>query len=290
MKRFQRSFPAGRGGLPCVIAVLAGLGPAVVGAQTGFDFPGDRNGGIPVSMFGTYIRPGEVLIYPFYEYYYNHDAEYSPNELGFGLDEDFRAPSRGHEALIFLGWGVSERLALEFEAAVYTTQWQERAPEDPTAMPPRMEESGLGDVEGQVRWRWNQEGPGRPGVFSFFEYVLPLQRDRLLIGTGDWEFKLGSGIVRRFDFGTLTLRVAAEYDGEDDKVEAGEYGLEYLTRLSRAVRVFAAIEGSEDEVEMIPAFLWAPHPRVALHLNSAFGLTSKAEDWAPEVGLMISLP
>lgn len=283
----------GRGGLPRVLAVLAVLaipGAAGVAAQNGFDFPGDRNGGIPVSMFGTYVRPGEVLIYPFYEYYYNHDAEYSPNELGFGLDEDFRAPSRGHEALIFLGWGVSERLALELEAAVYTSQWQERAPEDPTDTPQRIEESGLGDVEGQIRWRWTREGTGRPGVFSFFEYVLPLQKDRILIGTRYWEFKLGTGVVRGFGFGTLTLRVAAEYDGEDGRVEAGEYGLEYLKRLSRAVRVFAAIEGSEDEVEMIPAVFWAPHPRVALHLNSAFGLTSKAEDWAPEIGVMISLP
>jgi hypothetical protein len=259
-------------------------------AQGGFEFPGDRNGGIPVSMFGTYIRSGELIIYPFYEYYTNHDAEYSPNELGFGLDQDFRAPSRGHEFLIFIGYGVSERLALEFEAALYTTAWQKKAPEDPTAMPPRIKESGLGDVEGQVRWRWARESGTRPGIFSFFEYVLPLQKDEVVIGTGDWEFKLGTGLVRGFSFGTMTLRVAAEYDGEENAVAAGEMALEYLRRLSPSVRVFGAVEGSEDEWEFIPVLMWSPHPHVALHLNSAFGITSKTEDWAPEIGVMISLP
>lgn len=271
-------------------AAAAPLAPGDAAAQGGFHFRGDHNGGIPVSMFGTYVRPGEVLVYPFYEYYANHDAEYSPDELGYGLDEDFRAPSGGHEVLLFLGWGVSDRLALEFEAAVYTRQWQEKAPGDPTAMPARIQESGLGDVEGQIRWRWTRDEGGRPGIFSFFEYVLPLQKDEVIIGTSHLELKLGTGLVRAFSFGTMTFRFAAEYDGEDDRVEAGEYGLEYLKRISRTVRVFAAIEGSEDEAELIPVLMWAPHPRVALHLNSAFGLTSKAEDWAPEIGVMISLP
>ncbi len=264
--------------------------PRDAAAQGGFHFPGDTNGGVPVSMFGTYVRPGELLVYPFYEYYTNDDAEYSPDEFGFGLDQDFRAPSRGHEVLLFLGYGVSRRLALELEAAVYTTARQAKAPGDPSPMPTRIEESGLGDVEGQVRWRWSAAAGTRPGIFSFFEYVLPLQKDEVLIGTRDWELKLGTGLVRTFGFGTMTFRLAAEYDGEDDRTELGEYALEYLKRLSPTVRVFAAVEGSEDEVELIPVLLWSPRPRFALHLNSAFGLTSKAEDWAPEVGVMISLP
>jgi hypothetical protein len=283
------------GGIPGEVLVLAltatlAIAPGQTAAQGGFDFPGDRNDGTPVSMFGTYIRAGEFIVYPFYEYYRNHDGEYSPDELGYGLDEDFRAPSGGHEALIFLGYGVSDRLALEFEAALYTTEYQDKSPQDPTAVPDRIEESGLGDVEGQVRWRWRRGTDGGLGIFSFFEYVLPLQKDELLIGTSAWELKLGTGLVRTYGFGTLTFRVAAEYDGEDDRVEAGEYGLEYLKRVSSTVRVFAAVEGSEDEVELIPLVMWAPHPRVALHLNSAFGLTSKAEDWAPEIGVMVSLP
>lgn len=283
------------GSLVTLMGVLVAIAVAPdLWAQGGFDFAGDRNEGIPVSMFGTYIRSGEILIYPFYEYYADHNAEYSPNELGFGLDQDFRAKSGGHEALIFIGYGVSDRLALEFEAAVWTKQWQHKAPDDPTMWTEddvtRVEESGLGDVEGQVRWRWTPAVESRLGIFSFFEYVLPLQKNKNLIGTSDWEFKLGSGIVRGFSFGTMSFKLAVEYDGEDNKVEPGEVALEYLRRLSPSVRVYAAVEGSEDEFEFIPVLMWSPHPRYALHLNSAVGITSKAEDWAPEIGVMISLP
>jgi hypothetical protein len=70
--------------------------------------------------------------------------------------------------------------------------------------------------------------------------------------------------------------------------EPGEYAFEYLRRLSRRVRVFAAIEGSEDEIEVIGEAQLFLTPNIYLKLNNAFGVTSKATDWAPEVGLMLS--
>ena len=82
----------------------------------------DRNGGIPLSMFGTYIEKGEFLIYPFYEYYYDQDAEYSPQELGYQLDQDYFGKYRAHEGLIFLGYGISDYLAIEFEAAIISAK------------------------------------------------------------------------------------------------------------------------------------------------------------------------
>lgn len=45
----------------------------------------DRGTGLPTSMFGTYINKGEVIIYPFYEFYYNKDAEYKPADFGYGM-------------------------------------------------------------------------------------------------------------------------------------------------------------------------------------------------------------
>lgn len=272
-----------------VFALFLATPPSAT-AQSGFDFDGDRNDGVATSMFGTYVRPGEVLVYPFYEYYLDSDAEYSPDELGQSLDQDFRAESRGHEALLWVGWGVTDRLSVEFEAALWTTQWLDKSPDDPTDRPDRVEESGLGDVEGQIRYRWRREGESGPGVFSYFEYVLPLQKDRLLIGTGDWEFKLGTGLVKQLSFGTVSVRAALEYDGEEGKIAPGEYAVEWLKRVSPSVRLFVGVEGSEDEVELIPVVLWSPHARVALHLNSALGITSKATDWAPEIGVMVSLP
>jgi hypothetical protein len=94
----------------------------------------DRGPGIPTSMFGTSVSARQLLFYPFFEYYHDRNAEYSPEELGYGLDQDFRGAYRASEALIFLGYGVSHRLALELEAAVITAQ-QDKAPEDPPRCP-----------------------------------------------------------------------------------------------------------------------------------------------------------
>ncbi|MBC7788906.1 MAG: hypothetical protein H7Z74_03075 [Anaerolineae bacterium] len=269
------------------LALGSTLRPAVAQPEQRFDRSRDRGPGIPLSQFGTYIQPGELIVYPFFEYYRDKDAEYSPDEFGFGLDQDFRGKYRASEGLIFLGYGVSKRLALEFEAAVIKATF-EKSPDDPTAVPTRIEESGLGDVEGQVRWRWERETETRPEIFSYFEAVVPLQKRKQLIGTQDWEFKLGSGIVRGFAWGTATLRAAVEYDAEEGSVGIGEVAVEYLKRISSGVRVFAALEGVQDEIELITEAQLFLRPNIVLKLNNAFGVTSKATDWAPEIGLMFS--
>jgi hypothetical protein len=249
----------------------------------------DRGTGQPTSMFGTYIREGEFLLYPFFEYYLDHDAEYTPDELGYGLDQDFRGQSRASEYLVFLAYGITDWLAVEFEMALYTSARLETAPEDPTATPAVIEESGTGDVEGQIRVRLARETESHPELFSYFELVSPQQTDKVLIGTPDWEYKLGFGAVRGYSFGTLSARVAVEYSMEESAAELGEYGFEYLRRLSPSWRVYLGIEGSQDEVELIPEAQWhIKTDKVIVKLNSAFGLTSKAADWAPEIGVMFS--
>lgn len=53
---------------------------------------------VPTSMFATYIGRRELLVYPFIEYYRDHDFEYKPEELGFTGDVDFRGRYRAHAA------------------------------------------------------------------------------------------------------------------------------------------------------------------------------------------------
>jgi len=48
------------------------------------------------------------------------------------------------------------------------------------------------------------------------------------------------------------------------------------------------VEGDQDEVEQITEAQWFLRPNIYLKLNNSFGLTSKATDWAPEVGVMVS--
>ena len=274
------------------IALVAGLGGAIGAAAQESDLPSylrDRGSGMSTSQFGTYVRKGELIVYPFFEYYRDANAEYKPSEFGFGLDQDFRGEYRASEGLLFLGYGLTDWLAIELEAAVIDATL-ETSPDDPTGIPARIHESGLGDVEGQVRARWARETERRPEVFSYFEAVAPFQKDKLLIGTPEWEMKLGAGLVKGFSWGTVTVRAAAEYarDEGERKLEFGEYAVEYLKRLSPRWRVYLGVEGEQDEVSLIPEAQWHVTDSIFIRFNSAFGVSSKATDWAPEIGVVFA--
>ena len=264
------------------VALLAGAGPAP--AQWSDWVARDRGeAGVPVSMFATYIGPGDVIVYPFFEYYRDSNLEYEAGELGYvGTDERF-GRYRASEGLLFVGYGLSERWAFEFEAAVISARL-EKDPADTSAMPDVLEQSGLGDVEGQLRYRWRRESEERGEIFSYFETVLPLQRKKLLIGTPDWEFKFGTGYMRTRSWGTLVLRGAVAY--AEGRPELGEYAVEYIRGLSELLRIYTGVEGSEDEIELITEAQVHLSPALVVKLNSAFGVTRKATDWAPEVGLV----
>ena len=277
-------FPA----LAAVVALLA-IWPTGGSAQTQdtFDRSRDRGPGQPTDMFGTYIRDGELLVYPFFEYYLDNDFEYKPEEMGFGVPIDYRGRYRANEGLLYFGYGLSERFAVEVEAAVISASL-EKSPDDISALPPRFEESGLGDVAARLRWRWARETDTGPEIFGWFETGFPFQDSKVLIGTQDWEFTLGTGFVRGLRWGTVSLRAAIGIAG--GSFEAGEYAVEYLKRVSKRLRIYGGIEGTEDEVELITEFQVFLSDNVYLKLNNAFGLTSKAPDWAPEVGIMIGFP
>jgi hypothetical protein len=248
----------------------------------------DRGLGVPSSMFGTYIQKRQLVIYPYYEYYRDSNFEYSPNELGAAEDRDYRGDYEASEGLFFVGYGLSDRFVLEAEAAIIHAEL-ETSSADVSGLPPAIEASGLGDVEAQLRWRWTAETPKRPEVFSYFETVFPTQEKGSLIGTTDWEYQLGAGVIRGFSWGTTTARAAVEYDAAENAAGIGEIALEYLRRLSPAWRVFGSVEGTGDEIELITEAQWHFVPHAYLKLNNAFGLTSKAVGWAPEVGVLFGL-
>lgn len=250
----------------------------------------DRGTGVPTSMFGTYVRGGEWLIYPFFEYYRDDDFEYKPSELGFAGETDHRGRFRASEALIMIAHGLTDDLAFELEAAVIDASLT-KAPDDRSGVAAKTSESGLGDVEGQIRWRWRRETAARPEFFSYAEVVVPHHRDKPLTGTSGWELKAGTGLIRGFRWGTLTVRGALEYSSASSShFDVGEYAVEYLKRLSPRWRLYLGVEGTQDEVAAIGELQWHIGRNVFAKFNSGFGLTSKATDWAPEVGIVFALP
>ncbi len=302
LKKAVRSSWNGIGAIVAVIIILFGSGPAEaqafqksIGDPPSIQISGERNlpyylqdrgTGIPVSMFGTFVRPGQLLFYSFFEYYHDRDAEYAPDEFGFAETNDYFGNFIGREWLVWVGYGITDRLAVEFETAYLTNATLDKDPDDPSGMPTKIHESGLGDVEGQIRWRWTTEDEKRPEIFSYYETVFPLQKNKQIIGTSIWEFKLGTGLIKGFRWGTVVARVAVEYS--DEGLEPGEFGVEYLKRISPGLRLFAGVEGAQDEWELITEVQWHVSPRVFVKFNNAFGVTAKATDWAPEIGVMFS--
>jgi hypothetical protein len=251
-------------------------------------FLSDRGPGLATSLFGTYVRKGEWLVYTFYEYTRNAEFEYKPSELGFTGDEDFLGTLRESEDLLFVSYGLTDRVAFELEGAARARATLDKSPQDPSGVPKTLTESGLGDVQGELRWRWSAEGEHRPEYFSWFEVGFPFQRNRVLLGTQDWEYTLGFGAIKGHRWGTLTGRVSIAYDGSDGTIDAGEYAVEYLKRVSKVWRFVGAVEGESDEVNLVVEAQAQLGRHLLLKFNSGFGVTTKAPDVAPEVGLLFS--
>lgn len=257
------------------------------------DYLQDRGPGVPTSLFGTYIESGQWMVYPFYEYSSNSDDEYDPREFGFPRpgavgEEEFFGEGSQHEAVLFIGYGFSDTLAFEFEAELYASATLDKSALDTSPLPARTKESGFAGAEAQLRWMWQGETRERPALYSFFEVEFPFQDTKVLIGATDLEFAVGAGFIRGFEWGTLNGRVSIAYDGEENKVELGEYALEYLKRVNDRWRLVATLEGEEDEVSIIGEAQLTLWPGAILKLNSGFGVTKKAEDFAPEIGVLFT--
>jgi hypothetical protein len=253
----------------------------------------DRGTGVPTSLFGTYIEEGQWIVYPFYEYSRNTSEEYDPRELGYPRpgatgEEEFFGNSTEHEVVIFFGYGFSESLAFEFEAEMYASAALEKSTDDLSPVPGRIEESGFAGAEAQLRWLWREETRDRPALYSFLEVEIPFQDDNVLIGATDVEVAVGTGFIRGFSWGTLNGRISVAYDGEEGKVELGEYALEYLKRVNDRWRLVATLEGEDDEISIIGEAQLSLRPGAVLKMNSGFGVTKKAADFAPEVGILFT--
>lgn len=246
--------------------------------------------GIPLSLFGSFIKENEHILYLFYEYGHDADSEYTPGELGFTgdpviQDTDYRGERTYHEALMFYSYAFTDRLAFEIEAAVYQYQELIRDPNDTNNIPGvgrSLEESGFGSVQSELRYFL---GKGRE-YYAYTEVEFPFQKDKKLIGAQDWEFVQGFGKISELASGTLLARISIKYDRAETEVGLGEYALEYIKDLQSGTRLYGGIEGEDDEISFIGEVQFHIATNAVLKLNTGIGLTSKAEDIAPEIGVL----
>src|SRR4029453_10954435 len=120
-----------------LLALLASVAPVSAG-QLGPDpsnpiYLQDRGTGVSTSMFGTYVRKGELIVYPFYEYYRDDALENKPEEYGAAGDFDYRGRYRAHEGLVFVSYGLSDNIAVEFEVAAISAAFK-KSPMHPSTL------------------------------------------------------------------------------------------------------------------------------------------------------------
>ena len=119
-------------------------------------------------------------------------TRYKPEELGATGEVDYRGRYRAKEGLVLIAFGLTDRVAIEFGIAGITARL-DKAPGDSSALPPRLEESGLGDVEGQVRWRWNRESATRAGDLQLHRVRRPPSQGE----TADRHLRCGDQVRHR---------------------------------------------------------------------------------------------
>src|SRR5207247_9603916 len=107
-------------------------------------------------------------------------------------------------------------------------------------------------------------------------------------GDGDCEHELGADVHQGVAWGALVRTDAGEYSEADEKVDWGGWGIEYVKRLSDRWRVVLALDGVQDDVEAVVELQWKLRPNITLKLNSGFGVTPKAPEFAPEFGVLFS--
>lgn len=248
--------------------------------------------GVPTSMFGTFLGKGQLLVSPFFSYASDHNREYQPARLGYALNEDFRGRFRSIEEGLFVGYGVTDWLMVELEGSHLNARLI-KSSGDSSSMPGALQQSGLADLEGQVRFRLLKEGMNRPGLYAFVELTPATQKGQRLIAEPNWDLKPGVGAIRDFSWGTVQLRVAAEWNREAHSPDLGEVTIEYLKRLTPSLRVNLALEGGEtgsnDEWTVVVGGAYRLNRALSLKLDTMVGVMSKSTDLEAQAGLLLWL-
>jgi len=280
-----------------VVAALAVSGPGTARADDGAlpSYLRDRGPGVATSIRGVYLRSGQVVAVPFFQRYVYRAYQYNPSEIGVsgGPDQDFLGDLRISQGGLFLGYGLTNDLALGLDVATGTATFR-KAPDDPSATPARLEESGVSDLRAEFTWRFVSETAERPEWFAFGEALIPHDSGNVLIGTPNVVLHPGIGVIRGFPWATLMGRASFEYDaGSGTEIDFDKWSVEGMRRFSPAWWASTGVEGrigganNFDEVWYLANVQWNPRNWVGLELGGRVGLTTITEGYAVDAGLVL---
>ena len=251
----------------------------------------DRGTGVPITTIGTYVRDDEWLVMPFIGYASDSNFQYDPNEFGFPSLTEYEGKYSASEGGLLIAYGLSDRIALELRIAG-TDVSLDKAAADLSGMPATRKESGLGVIKLGLDWRWLTESGQRPEIFSYVVTSIAHDQDKPLAGTPESVTQLGIGAIRGFSWGTVTLRTGALYEpSSTSTIDWGNLSLEYLKRLSSSFTLAGSVALNEgDEGTLTTELQWRVNPTTVIKFNNGLGFTSPGLDWAPQIGVLLSLP
>jgi hypothetical protein len=235
--------------------------------------------GVRSSMFETYVRPHQWLIFLISR---TPPTQHRLHARRFRLRRGYeRAPGPVPEyrsAAVHCVW--PDRLAGTRGGRVGHHRDIRQSSRDTSAAPARIHESGFADWAVQARMRLARQHGRWPQVFAAFEILPPTQRGKKLIGDLHWNLKGEIGLAREYGWGTMSARTTIEYNRGDHHWDLGETSLEYMRQVSSAGRLFFAIEGGEggalDEWVFVSAGQWRVGDGLFVKFANSFGLQWKS--------------
>jgi hypothetical protein len=257
--------------------------------QETFNFLRDRGPGMQTSLNATYLAEKEFLFYPFYEYNFVVNEEYIPMDLGYDVDQAYEAKSSSHEALLYLGYGISDWLIAEAEVA-FINFTQQKSSSDNSTMPSPYKESGIENIDFQLRWRYWKETSKKPELFSNFVLAVPSAGSNKIIGLTGYDFKFASGLIKGFRFGTMIVSSSFQYNTYDSQFDFLGLDIEYVKRLNDKFRVYVGFDGLPipDAFAVSTNLQIFPKPWMFIRLGNSFGIGSSGLiDFNQEIGVAI---
>jgi hypothetical protein len=270
---------------------VSGAGAAAEGARSDLsqDFRRDRGNGVTTSLLGSFVRPGQRMAYLFYECERDTTAAYTGEDLGLAGDEEYVGKSLEYQGVLFLAWGLTENVALEFETILHQRATLTRDPDDTTTgMPDRLVESRYGAIEAQLHWRLAQETAHRPEFFANCEVGPPDAGDMVLLGNQGWEVEAGVGAIKGFSWGAMAVRASVAYDTDSGDIDVGEFAVEYSRRWTEHLRFAAAVFGEPAELSVLGELQWRFRRNAFMRINAAAGVTHEAPDFGAQAGVVFA--
>jgi len=166
----------------------------------------------------------------------------------------------------------------------------ERSSLDTSGTPATIKESGFTDLAAQARLRLASEQGKATEIFASLEFIPATHRGKKLISDRWTDLKGEIGLVRGFQFGTMTLKTTVEWNhgttlgprqhrwSTCDRCRPSG-GCSWRSRAARA--------GAMDEWVFVTAAQW----RISIAPFSSFPTASawrRIHDWEPQVGIMLA--